>query len=228
MELSHLNVIVVIVINLLEDFVESEATLVDDLKQVIENLILSVMHIASLLLIDSSLNEIFTHELIEFIILDYSILVFIDFLEESSNFILLKAHVEVAWEVSLEALKGEVAKAAFVTFIFLSRCNYIELVQLLEGFSSSHLRLDLPLDSSEYLNILQLVVEITDDSLSSHSNVMRRKFKLRNRGQLNVVIVFIIMVLSSIFACLFLLSSEFFFFSFIERLIISVSTPETG
>ena len=96
MELSHLNVIVVIVINLLEDFVESETTLVDDLKQVIENLILSVMHIASFLLIDSSLNEIFTHELIEFIILDDSILVFIDFLEESSNFILLKAHVEVA------------------------------------------------------------------------------------------------------------------------------------
>jgi len=95
-ELSHLNVIVVIIINLLEDFVESEATLVDDLKQVIENLILSVVHIASLLLIDSSLNEIFTHELIEFIILDDSILVFIDFLEESSNFILLKAHVEVA------------------------------------------------------------------------------------------------------------------------------------
>jgi len=86
----------VIIINLLEDFVESEATLVDDLKQVIENLILSVVHIASLLLIDSSLNEIFTHELIEFIILDDSILVFIDFLEESSNFILLKAHVEVA------------------------------------------------------------------------------------------------------------------------------------
>lgn len=96
MELSHLNVIVVIIINLLEDFVESEATLVDDLKQVIENLILSVVHIASLLLIDSSLNEIFTHELIEFIILDDSILVFINFLEESSNFILLKAHVEVA------------------------------------------------------------------------------------------------------------------------------------
>ena len=81
MELSHLNVIVVIIINLLKNFVESEATLVDDLKQVIENLILSVVHIASLLLIDGSLNEIFTHKLIEFIILDYSILVFIDFLE---------------------------------------------------------------------------------------------------------------------------------------------------
>ena len=96
MEFSHLDVVVVIIVYLREYFIQSESTLVDYLKQVVEDLILSVVNVSVLLLVDSSFNVVFGHEFIELIILDDSVLVLIDLLEESSDFILLKTHVEVA------------------------------------------------------------------------------------------------------------------------------------
>jgi hypothetical protein len=95
-EFSHLDVVVVIIVYLREYFIQSESTLVDYLKQVVEDLILSVVNVSVLLLVDSSFNVVFGHELIELIILNDTVLVLIDLLEESSDFILLKTHVEVA------------------------------------------------------------------------------------------------------------------------------------
>ena len=96
MEFSHLNVVVVIVVNLTEDFVQSESTLVNDLEQVVKDLILGVMVISVLLLVDCSLNIVFVHKRIELIILDNSVLVFVDLLEECSDFVLFETHVKVA------------------------------------------------------------------------------------------------------------------------------------
>ena len=96
MEFSHLNVVVVIVVNLTEDFVQSESTLVNDLEQVVKDLILGVMVISVLLLIDCSLNIVFVHKRIELIILDNSVLVLVNLLEECSDFVLFETHVKVA------------------------------------------------------------------------------------------------------------------------------------
>ena len=96
MEFSHLNVVVVIVVNLTEDFVQSESTLVNDLEQVVKDLILGVMVISVLLLVDCSLNIVFVHKRIELIILNNSVLVFVDLLEECSDFVLFETHVKVA------------------------------------------------------------------------------------------------------------------------------------
>jgi hypothetical protein len=95
MEFSHLNVVVVIVVNLTEDFVQSESTLVNDLEQVVKDLILGVMVISVLLLIDCSLNIVFVHKRIELIILDNSVLVLVNLLEECSDFVLFETHVKV-------------------------------------------------------------------------------------------------------------------------------------
>jgi hypothetical protein len=96
MEFSHLNVVVVIVVNLTEDFVQSESTLVNDLEQVVKDLILGVMVISVLLLVDCSLNIVFVHKRIELIILDNSVLVLVNLLEECSDFVLFETHVKVA------------------------------------------------------------------------------------------------------------------------------------
>jgi hypothetical protein len=95
MEFSHLNVVVVIVVNLTEDFVQSESTLVNDLEQVVKDLILGVMVISVLLLVDCSLNIVFVHKRIELIILDNSVLVLVNLLEECSDFVLFETHVKV-------------------------------------------------------------------------------------------------------------------------------------
>jgi hypothetical protein len=76
---------------------------------VIEDFILCVVDVSVLLLVDGSLNVVFVHELIEFIKLDNAILILVNFLEQSSDFVLLEAHVKEAWEVHLEALQGQVA-----------------------------------------------------------------------------------------------------------------------
>jgi hypothetical protein len=96
MEFSHLNVVVVIIVNLTEDFVQSESTLVNDLEQVVKDLILCVMVISVLLLVDCSLDIVFVHKRIELIILDNSVLVLVDLLEECSDFVLFEAHIKVA------------------------------------------------------------------------------------------------------------------------------------
>ena len=63
-----------------------------------------VVNVPVLLLVNGSLDVVFVHELVELIKLDNTVLVFVYLLEESSDFMLLEAHIEVAWEVSLEAL----------------------------------------------------------------------------------------------------------------------------
>jgi hypothetical protein len=76
---------------------------------VIKDFILCVVDVSVFLLVDGSLDVVFFHKLIELSILDNAILIFVDFLEESSDFVLLEAHVKEAWEVHLEALQGQVA-----------------------------------------------------------------------------------------------------------------------
>jgi len=181
-ELTHLYEVVVIIVDLLENFVKSQTTLVDDLEQVVKNLILGVMDVPVLLLVDSPLDVILIHELIEFYVLDDTVLVPVDLLEEGSNFFLLKAHVKVAGEVSLEALEGQVTNAAVKLFVVVNTgprsglrdFSLFGLVKLFESISSGHLRFDLPLDGSEDFQHLKLVIELADNSLPCFSNIVRR------------------------------------------------------
>lgn len=96
MELSHFDIIVVIAVNLLEDLIESEAALMHDLEQVVEDFILGVMVISVFLLFDGSLNVVLTHELVKFVVLNNAVLVFVNLLEECSDFVLFEAHIKVA------------------------------------------------------------------------------------------------------------------------------------
>ena len=116
MELINFNVVVLIIIDLFEHLLQSEAPLFQNFHQVVKDFILSLHRTALGLQSSHALVVVSVIEFVEFSVLDDPVFVCVDFLEKAANFLRLERQVKVFTEVDLEIPKGKVANLIGVEY----------------------------------------------------------------------------------------------------------------
>ena len=114
MELIHLNVSILVLINLIEAVLQCETSLEEHLDQMIEDLILRVLHLALLVDISQALHIVLVVEALELLELDHTVRINVNFVEKSSDFVILDRKVEKTGEAYVEISQAEEASLIIV------------------------------------------------------------------------------------------------------------------
>ena len=114
MELIHLNVSILVLINLIKAVLQCETSLKEHLDQMIEDLILRVLHLTLLVDISQALHIVLVVEALELLELDHTVRINVNFVEKSSDFVILDRKVEKTGEAYVEISQAEEASLIIV------------------------------------------------------------------------------------------------------------------
>ena len=115
----------------------------------VEDLILSVLHLTLLIDFSQSLDKVLIVEFLELLELDDTILIDINLIEERPDLMVLDGQVEEAREADVEVSQAQVTSAL--------------IIHMAEGLLHLELASNLLLDGSEHLDALRLLIELTLD-----------------------------------------------------------------
>ena len=136
-------------------------------NQVVEDLILRVHLLSFNLFVFDAIHVIFLVEVLKFLVLDYTFVRFINFIEQVPDHIVLKTKIKEVTEVNMEVTKGEE--------------TYVGSVKLLESFLYWHSSSDLALNTAKHFHLLDFCFHLTFDLLRSIRNIVRQyHLNLRN------------------------------------------------
>ena len=114
MELINLNVAVLVLINLIEAVLQCETSLEEHLDQMIEDLILRVLHLTLLIDISQALHIVLVVEALKLCELNHTVRINVNLVEKSSDFVVLDRKVEETGEAYVEISQAEEASLTIV------------------------------------------------------------------------------------------------------------------
>ena len=102
MELINLYIAILVLIYLIKAVLQSQTTLDQDLDQMIKDLVLSILHLSLLLNFWNTLHVVLIIEFLKLLELDHTVWIQVDFIEQSSYFVVLDCKVEQSREAYVE------------------------------------------------------------------------------------------------------------------------------
>lgn len=161
MELVHLDVAVLVRVNLVEAVLQGDATLDQNLHQVVKYLVLGILDVLLPLNLGQSLYIVELIELLELLVGNDSILVAVNLIEQSADFLIFDRQVEQSRKTQMEVSQTQVA--------------IVEVVHASEGKLGRHRLSNLDLNGAEHLHFLCHVFKLALDLPVRLSDVLRNR-----------------------------------------------------
>lgn len=168
MEVVDLNEPVLLLVQLVEAVLQREASLHQYLNQVVEDLILSVLHFALLLKVCKSRHVVALVKFFELPVGDDAVAVGVYLVEQSASFVVFDSEVEQARETQMEVTQRQVA--------------LLKAVHPCESNVHRQFLPDLELDGAEHLDPLRLLLELALDAFVRQCDIVRDSLRDRWHG----------------------------------------------